>query len=392
MKICIFSSWNIRCGIFNYTSHVKEALESLQPPVEVQIVPFDRKPHSREEYMQWGRQMNAGDVAHIQFDYSFFRYLLPWQNTFPAFVSQIQKPLIITRHVSFDGKLNLTSKNARALVHQAKWKLYQTKANPYATYLNKTLFDVADQLIVLSTHVRDQLLARGYPADKINVLPPGVPPVKMAPPEAVHAARARWDAEGWAGKTVLGNFGYVGVTKGLPIIAQALVQLPENVVLLIGGGVREPEHQPALDAFMDEVRRLRLEPRVKVTGYLDDDALAAQGSAVDLHVYAHTRAEFSYTVTTAMALKAAPIIASDIAAHAELARNGAGIRLFRNKDPNDLARVIRETLADAAGSRAMLQQFDAYIQNHTWKRIAQRTLGVYLKAMEHHRKRTMPVL
>jgi glycosyltransferase involved in cell wall biosynthesis len=388
----MFSSWNIRCGIANYTSHLKEALESLELPIEVLIVPFDRKPHSREEYTQWGRQMNAGDVAHIQFDYSFFRYLLPWQNTFPAFVEQIKKPLIITRHVSFDGPLNLTRKDARALIHQAKWKLYQARVNPYATYLNKTMFDVADQMIVLSSHIRDQLIARGYDAGKINVLPPGVPPVKMAPPEAVRAARAKWDAEGWAGKTVIGNFGYIGVTKGLPIIAQALAQLPENIVLLIGGGVREPEHQPALDGFMDEVRRLNLESRVKVTGYLDDDALAAQGSAVDLHVYAHTRAEFSYTVTTAMALKAAPIVASDIPAHDELARNGAGIRLFRNKDPNDLARVIRETLADTVGHQAMLQQFDAYIQNHSWKQIAYRTLNVYLKAIELHRRRTMPIL
>lgn len=392
MKICIFSTWNIPCGIHRYTSHLKEGFESIGLPAEVQIVPFDRKPHSREEYEQWGRQMNAGDVAHIQFDYSFFRYLLPWQNTFPAFVSQIKKPLIITRHVSFDGQLNLTSNNARAMIHRAKWKLYQTKANPYATYLNKTMFDVADQLIVLSPHVRDQLLARGYPADKINVLPPGIPPVKLPAPDAVRAARARWDAEGWVGKTVIGNFGYIGVTKGLPILAQTLALLPENVVLLIGGGVREPEHQPALDQFMDEVRRLNLESRVKVTGYLDDDALAAQGSAVDLHVYAHTRAEFSYTVTTAMALKAAPIVASDIAAHSELALNGAGIRLFRNKDPQDLARAILDTLADTTGKQAMLQKFDAYIQNHTWQHIAQRTLGVYIKAMEHHRKRTMPVL
>ena len=106
MKISLFTSWQVRCGIADYAAHLVEALQQL-PDTQVAIVPFDRQTHPRADYVRWGQEMNAGEVAHIQHEYSFFGYRLPWRNQFGPFVAQIRKPLVITRHVTFDGPLML---------------------------------------------------------------------------------------------------------------------------------------------------------------------------------------------------------------------------------------------------------------------------------------------
>jgi glycosyltransferase involved in cell wall biosynthesis len=112
-----------------------------------------------------------------QHEYSFFGYRLPWNNQFGPFVAQIRKPLVITRHVTFDGPLMLPGHSPTHWLRRFKWSLYNKWLGPYATYLNKETFDCADQIIVLSARLKEHLLARGVSAKKIHVLPAGVPNV-----------------------------------------------------------------------------------------------------------------------------------------------------------------------------------------------------------------------
>src|SRR5205823_401858 len=143
-------------------------------------------------YVRWGKMMNAGDVAHIQHEYTFFGYLLPWRNQYPAFVAPIHKPVVITRHVSFDGPLGLPGRGLKHQIHQLKWALYNRWLGPYARYLNMGTFDRAQRIIVLSRRLKAHLVARGVRPEKIVVIPAGVPRV----PEAAggERLRARW---GW---------------------------------------------------------------------------------------------------------------------------------------------------------------------------------------------------
>ena len=172
MKIIMFSSWQVHCGIAEHTSQLIGALRQLGDTC-VDVVPFDLRSHPRADYVRWGRQLNQGDVAHIQHEYTFFGYLLPWTNHFEACIAPIHKPLVITRHVSFDGPLLLPRHGLRSAIRQIKWAMYNKWLAPYATYLNKGTFDRAQQIIVMSVRLRDHLIARGVHPSKVHVIPAG---------------------------------------------------------------------------------------------------------------------------------------------------------------------------------------------------------------------------
>lgn len=371
MKVTMFSSWQVRCGIAGYTSHLVAALCSLDG-MQASVVPYDRKIHPREDYARWGRMMNEGDVAHIQHEYPFFGYLLPWQNHYRTFVSRIKKPLVITRHVSFDGPLLLPG-NA---IRQFKWWLYNRGLGPYATYLNKGTFDVAREIIVLTQRIKDHLVARGITSEKIHVIPAGVPDVP--PAGGGQELRARW---GWEDKRIAGIFGYITPAKGHSIALHALARLPDDYVLVIAGGLRREADRAALVLIERQIAKLGLQRRVRITGYLPEAELPAHIDACDLLVYPATHVDSSYSIVTGLAYQSAPLIASDVYGHCEVAENGGGLALFRSSDAADLARTIQAVANDPQRQASMRVDMARYAREHSWQAVAQQTRTVYEQAI-----------
>ncbi len=369
----MFTSWRVRCGIADYTAHLAAALEQLDG-VRVAIVPFDRQPHPRRDYVQWGERMNAGDVAHVQHEYTFFGYLLPWRNHFGAFADRIHKPLIITRHVSFDGPLTLPGRGARHVAAQVKWSLYNRWLGPYARYLNRDIFDRAQQVIVLSARLKAHLVARGMSPGKIHVIPAGVPDVRPASVEEARALRASW---GWSDARILCQFGYIAPAKGHMLALEALARLPDDYVLLIAGGIRLEAQRWYLDALQRRIAQLGLGKRVRITGYLDESAVARHIAASDLLIYPNTHADFSYAVVTGLAHRTTPVLASDLDSHREIAGYCKGLALFRRGDTEHLAAEVRRISGDPATRRRMLEATTTFAREYSWPAIARRMLEVY---------------
>jgi glycosyltransferase involved in cell wall biosynthesis len=379
MNVRMFTSWQVRCGIASYAAGLVEALNDL-PDTAVQVVPYDRQVHPRRDYATWGAAMNGGDVAHIQHEYSFFGYLLPWRNHYGVFAAQIRKPLVITRHVTFDGPLTVPGSGLMHSVRRAKWAAYNRWLGPYARYLNKDIFARADRVIVLSARLKDHLLARGLDGDKIHVIPAGAPAV---PPAAGgEALRTAW---GWQHKRILGIFGYITPAKGHRLAVAALARLPEDVVLLIAGGVRRAGDQVALDELQRDIAAAGLGERVRVTGYLEESAVPAHIDACDLLLYPATHADSSYSLVTGLAYAAAPIIASDVYGHREVAERQAGIVLFASGESSSLASVTAALLASPERRAALLAEEGAYAHAHSWPQIAEQTRKVYIQAIEDAR-------
>lgn len=369
----MFTSWQVRCGIADYAAHLTGALNRLND-MHVTIVPFDRRPHPRDDYVRWGEQMNAGDVAHVQHEYSFFGYLLPWRNHFDAFVGRIHRPLVITRHVSFDGPLTVPGRGLRHAVAQAKWSLYNRWLGPYARYLNKDIFDRAQQVIVLSARLKAHLVARGVSPDKIHVIPPGAPDVHPASPEDARALRAAW---GWENAHIVCQFGYIAPPKGHMLALDALARLPEDYVLLIAGGVRLESQRWYLDALRRRIAQLGLDGRVRITGYLNEADVARHIAASDLLIFPNTHADFSYSVVTGLAHRTTPALASDVDSHREIAGYCDGLALFRSGDADHLAGEIRRIIGDPAERRRMREAAERFVRDYTWLEIAKHTREVY---------------
>lgn len=374
MNIRMFSSWQVRCGIAD--PHAREMFKELNalPDTRLEMVPFDRKPHPQSDYVAWGRRLNEGDIAHIQFDYSFFDYLLPWREKFTPMRREIQKPLVITRHVSFDGPLLLADRSVNGWIRRLKWWLYQHPLNPYATFLNKTIFEQAEHVIVLTNRLKEQLLRRGISEDKISVIPAGV----RSPPSITggDAIRARY---GWQTKRIIGQFGFIAPPKGHALTLEALARLPDDYVLLIAGGLRLAEHQPFLDDLNARIERLGLGNRVRTTGFLEEADVAAHIGACDALAFPYTHADFSQSVADALAFAHSPVVASDIAGHREIAGYCPALRLFASGDAQALADTLARSINDlsrVAADRAVMRR---YASEYSWSSIARRTRDVYAR-------------
>ena len=382
LAVRMFTSWQVRCGIASYAADLVTALREL-PATQVDVVPYDRQRHPRRDYVAWGEAMNGGDVAHIQHEYSFFGYLIPWQNQYEAFVTRIRRPLVITRHVTFDGPLTVPGSGVAHSVRRAKWAAYNRWLGPYATYLNKGMFAHADRIIVLSGRLKEHMVARGLAAEKIHVIPAGVP--KVAPALGGESLRAAW---GWEKKCILGIFGYITPAKGHRLAVAALAQLPENVVLLVAGGVRRAGDQVALDELQRDIAAAGFCERVRITGFVEDEDVPAHIAACDLLLYPATHADSSYSLVTGLAYGSAPVVASDVYGHREVAERNAGIALFASGDAGALAREVEALLAAPARRAALLEEASAYAHAYAWPAVAAQTRQVYVQARGDWQKRS----
>lgn len=371
MKIAMFTSWQVRCGIADYASELVGGLRGL-PETRVDVVAYDREVHPRADYVRWGQALNSGDVAHIQHEYSFFGYLLPWRNQFGPLVSQVQRPLVITRHVSFDGPLTVPGRGVKHAIRQVKWAMYNRWLGPYARQLNKDTFDIAQRIIVLSGRLKEHLVARGVDPGKIRVIPGGAPAV---PPAAGGATvRARY---GWEGKRVIGQFGYLAPPKGHTLALEALARLPEDYVLLIAGGPRLEAHRSFQTEIEDRIAALGLGGRVQITGFLPAADVPAHIDACDALVYPYTHADFSYSVATGLAYGSVPVVASDVYGHREIGGYCPGMTLFRSGDAVALAAALRRVVEDAGVRAEAKLGMTRYAREYSWPAIAARTREVY---------------
>ena len=374
MKIEMFTSWQVRCGIADYATELVAGLRAL-PLTDVDIVPFDREIHPQSDYIRWGYDLNRGDVAHIQHEYSFFGYLTPWSNQFRSLVSRITQPIVITRHVSFDGPLSVPGVGLKHTIRQIKWAMYNRWLGPYARVLNKDTFDIANQIIVLSGRLKDHLTSRGIDAGKIHVIPAGAPVV----PPATGGAVIR-DRHGWAGKRVIGQFGYIAPAKGHRIMLEALARLPEDYVLLIAGGPRIEAHRTYQNEIEAQISAMGIGNRVRITGFLPTAEVARHIDACDVLVYPYTHADFSYSVATGLAYNHAPVVASDVYVHREIATYCPGLTLFRSGDPAALVTALRQAAMNNQVRNQAFNGMARYIREYTWAAMAEKTRDVYVAA------------
>jgi glycosyltransferase involved in cell wall biosynthesis len=244
------------------------------------------------------------------------------------------------------------------------------------------MFDRAQRLIVLSHRLKDELVARGVPAPRIALIPPGVPAAPANDPDL--DLRQQW---GWADKHIIGVFGFIAPAKGHHLALEALTHLPEDYVLLIAGGIRRDEDAPTLHALQLYIAQHNLQARVRITHYLPTDSVPAYLRSCDVLVYPATRVDYSYSIVIGLSYQNIPIIASSTGGHRELADHCPGILLFENGNGRDLAQRIQSVILDSTHRAGLLENIRDYARHHTWAAVASATREVYLQAREEWAQR-----
>ncbi len=235
----------------------------------------------------------------------------------------------------------------------------------------------ADAVTTICEGLRDDMLARGIPADKITVIPNAVDVSKFhfkAPADLGLVEKYRL-----APGATLGFAGSFYAYEGLDLLLQAMPRVlraaPQTRLLLLGGGPQE-------NVLKALATRLGLDDSVHFVGRVPHDEVSRYYSVMDVMVYPRISRRLTELVTPLKPLEAMAmgklVAASDVGGHRELIRDGHNGHLFAAGSPAALAARLIELLQHPASWDAVIANGRQFVERErTWRASVARYRDVY---------------
>lgn len=204
----------------------------------------------------------------------------------------------------------------------------------------------ADRVVCICEGLRQDLMGRGIPEEKITVVKNGVEVETFDPRPADPELAA---SLGLTGRRVIGFIGSFFFYEGLPFLVEAVAELRRQrddfALLLIGSGEDlEPVRAAIARAGLDDV--------VKCPGRVPHEKIQDYYALIDVFCYPRHSKRLTETVTPLKPLEAMAMerscIGSDVGGIRELFEECGVGRTFRAGDRADLVRLLGETLDRSA--------------------------------------------
>lgn len=258
------------------------------------------------------------------------------------------------------------------------WHLTQASKRPefehsdqyrLAHRLEAAAVGLSDHAFAITEAVRQSMIDAGAPAERISVLPNGVDMGGFAPLGRDPQLTERY---GLAGRVVFGFIGSFAAYEGLDDLLTAAAALRRDGddrfrVLLVGDG----EAMPALRAQVDA---LGLQDVVQLPGRVPHQDVARYYSVMDVCCYPRKPSAVCELVSPlkpleAMAMEKA-VVASDVAALAEMVHADITGLLCRKGDAASLCAVLRRLLDEPALIRRLASAGREWVQRErSWPRL-----------------------
>jgi len=236
----------------------------------------------------------------------------------------------------------------------------------------------------MTTHLQVDKIKELYnfTADNIDVIPPGVDVERFHPlgkdeldihldlPERYVFCLSRIDS----------NKGHDYLLHAFDIVRRKL----PGVQLLIGGGSPEPkkvelEVKAMMKGIIDEKG---MHDRVRIIGYVPDEALTTYYRQADLFVLPSKFEPFGMTVLEAMAA-GTPVVASRLGGIKENITPGRNGMLVDPSDTQDLASAIIDILSHGERAAEMGRTGRNFVvEEFSWDAIARKFIAFYAKYMK----------
>lgn len=239
----------------------------------------------------------------------------------------------------------------------------------------------ASQVVTICQGLRNDLIARGIPGDKIGTVPNAVDiehfSLSTGPDPELKAGL------GLAGCRIIGFLGSFYAYEGLDMLIAALpgilAKAPDVRLLLVGGGPQEAnlKAQAASMGVADKVVFVGRVPHGEVSRYYD---------LVDLLAYPRHPMRLTELVTPLKPLEAMAqghlLIASDVGGHKELIEDGKTGVLFRAGDVNDLVAKAVAALSLPDEGTAMRANGRYFVETErNWARSIANYKAIYGRAL-----------
>ena len=217
----------------------------------------------------------------------------------------------------------------------------------------------ADLVVPIAKGIREELIRRGVPPDKLEVVPNGVDCTTFIPGSR---DEVRACAAGLSGRFVIGFIGSIRRLEGLSTLLGAYAicrsQRSDIGLVIVGDG---PERK-VLEAH---AARFGL-PSVLFTGNVPHAAVSSWYSIMDVLVYPRMRAVINERVTPLKPLEAMALgkvcAGSDVGGLMELIRHDDTGVIFRSDDPDDLASTLLALMDDPARMERLRQAAHAFVK------------------------------
>jgi glycosyltransferase involved in cell wall biosynthesis len=255
-------------------------------------------------------------------------------------------------------------------------------------HVTTNMFDrargVAHRYIAASQYIKERLVTvKGYPADRIEVVPNGVDTALFSPPGAEEKAALRGKFHIPRDAVVLAFVGRKQEVKGFHIFlqaAEALLTATEDLhVLTVGPELKEGEREESY-AWRRQVReQLRRTGRYSEFPALPQAELAGLYQAADILLLPSLSEPQGMTVIESMACGCVTI-SSNRGGIPESLEHGVTGYLLDN--PEDLAEVVALTRRAIENNRALKELRRAArteaVQRFDWKTVSARLERIYL--------------
>ena len=234
----------------------------------------------------------------------------------------------------------------------------------------------ASHVFALTGALRDELIKRGVPGEKISLLPNAVDETRFFPIPRNLGLEKKF---GYEGKTVIGYVGSLLAYEGLDLLLHAAAKLAkvrdDFRVLIVGSGV---EHEN----LMKLAKELGLGEIVNFTGRVPHSEVEEYYSLIDIAPFPRLPLPVCEMVSPlkpfeAMAMEKACIVSS-CAALTEIVQDGVTGRVFDKGSYDSLATV----LTDMLDNPEQTQRYGAagrtwVLENRTWSKNAKVVQEVY---------------
>jgi glycosyltransferase involved in cell wall biosynthesis len=236
---------------------------------------------------------------------------------------------------------------------------------------------MADHVFVITEAVADILAARGVERGKMSILPNAVDLAAFGRRPRDPALATRW---GLAGKLVVGYVGTFKDYEGLDLLLEAMARLRGELgdrarLLLVGDG-------PIHGELLALVRRLGIGDLVVFTGRVSHQDVPAYQALIDVMVFPRRGARVCDVVSPIKPFEAmasgVPILASDVAALAEIVEDEVTGLLHRKDDLDHLCRQLLRMLEEPDLRTFLSGRAEAWVRaNRSWSAAAAHVSDVY---------------
>ena len=249
---------------------------------------------------------------------------------------------------------------------------------------------LSDRLIVMSKY-SSRVLQKvfGVSAEKIDLVPHGIPDLPFVQPEVYK------DALALTGKLVLLTFGLLSANKGFESVIRALPRIlarHKDVVYVIAGATHPHVRAREGDRYRDQLQVLARELGVARevifhNRFFSPQEMASLVGSADIYITPYCHAAQAVSGTLAYAMGAGRAIISTPYWHAtELLDDGRGT-LVPFEDPAAIAAAAIDLLDNDAKRHAMRKRAYLYSREMVWNRVAQSYMRSFSRAQAH---RTQP--